>query len=478
MSFDPGQNLLTTAFGELSVAEMTPETQINAVYGIRDDVDTILDGTGTAATVVDNNFKVSSGTDADGVAALISDRFGTYRTGQGLLCRFTALFDPGVSGNNQAAGLINTEDGFVFGYFGTSFGLSRYYGGVVEVQSLQITTPAAGAENATITVDGAAYTVPLTAGTVQHNAFEIANDLNTQVPDYRFSSNDDTVTAITRSPRPAGSFAFTSATAVAAWTQIAAGAAPTFDHVPLLDWDFPPEFTIDPAKGNVYAISIQYLGYGGIKFYIENPETAEFELVHVYKYSNAHTTPSVSNPTFKIGWASQNIGATTSVSVKGASAAVFVEGKKKFDERSRGVSNEVISLGAIRRNILSVRNRIEFDDKNNKITMYPQTLILSAAHNKSVIYHIDTGVSFAGDLDFAYLDEPNSCAEFAIDNAAVSADGREIATFRIRSTAPAIIDMRPLLEVLLPGEILTISAVTSSGTGAEADASIAWIEDP
>ena len=479
MSFVPGQNLDQTAFGELAVAQPYPEVQISAVNGLRDDILVVEAGTGADVSVVDGNYEISSGADAGGLAACLTNKQATYRNGQGLLGRFTALFPSNAANNLQFAGFINSDNIFAFGYDGTEFGVVRGYDGKAELQRLQITTPAGGAENATVTVNGTGYTVPLTSGTVQDNAFEVAQSLNAQVPNYNFSSNDDEVTALAGTPTAAGSFAFTSATAAGTWTQVTAGRSATFDWVPLADWTNPPSWTIDPTKGNVFQIRIQYLGYGGIRFYVENPETAEFELVHVYQYANANTIPHVTNPTFRIGWASQNIGNTSNITVKGASAGAFVEGLKVFDERGRTASGEVLSLTAgARLNILTIRNRLDINGVTNRTTVYPQVLLIGGDHNKAIIFHVDAGTTFLDPMIFEYIDEQSSVVEFSTSAAEVDQDGREVATFRYRGIGTLEIDISRFFSELNPSESLTISAITASGTGAEADCSLVWLEDP
>lgn len=467
-----------TAFGELSVAEPTPEVQISAVAGLRDDVQQIFAGAGSSVAAVLGNYECVSGTSPSGLSSILSARPATYRNGQGLVCEITALFEDDKPDSIQLAGFINGNNAFAFGFENASYGIVRAFDGVTEFQELQVTSAATGSENATITVDGTGFTVPLTSGSVEHNAFEISNSLNVQVPNYSFSANGDTVSALAAIPIAAGSFAFSSATAIAIWTQINIGTPATFDFVPEADWTHPPVFTIDPTKGNVYQIKIQYLGYGGIKFYIENPDTTEFDLVHIYKYSNANVRPSVNNPTFRVGWVAQNLGNTLPITVRGASATGFVEGKKVFDERGRGLSAENTALNTTRVNLLSIRNRLHMNNSINRISIYPKSLIASADHNKTVILHMDIGATFSTDLIFEYLDQVNSAVEFSDDPAIVATDGREIATIRLRSTTPIVLDLQKFLDVLLPRETLTISAETSQGVGAEVDASIVWVEDP
>lgn len=478
MSNNVSQDLEKTAFGELSVAEPTPEVQISAVNGLRDDVQKVFAGTGASVSVVDGNYVCNSGSDPAGLSSILSSREANYRNGQGLGCRITALFKSGVTNAIQLAGFINGNNAFAFGYNGDEYGIVRAYDGITEFQELKITTPASGAESASITVDGILYSVPLTSGSVEHNAFEISNSLNSQVPNYSFSSNGDTVSALAAIPISAGSFLFSSSTAVAIWSQINIGSPATFDWISQSEWTNQPSFNIDPEKGNVYQIKMQYLGYGGIKFYVENPETTEFELVHIYKYSNEHTVPSVNNPTFRVGWAVQNLGNTTPIELKGASAEGFIEGKKVFDEVGRGLSAENIALSTTRVNILTIRNRLHMNNSINRISVYPELLIASAAHNKTVILHISINETFNGDLDFKYIDEINSSVEYATEDAEALGTGKEVVSVRIRSTSPLQLNMEKLLSVISPRQSMTISAETSSGTGAEVDVSFAWNEDP
>jgi hypothetical protein len=478
MSFvpTPAIELDKTAFGELAVAEPTPLFQVYAVNGIREDTITSIKGTGTV-TAADSNFVIQSGTGSTNITRLTSKSNATYRSGQGLLGRFTAFFESNAADSIQIAGLISEDAGFVFGYNGTEFGIARVYDGAVESQDLQITTPSTGSENATVTVDGTPYTVPITNGTVQHNAYEIATYLDANVPNYSVSSNNDTVTAISEFAIAAGSFAFTSGTAVASWTQVSTGAVPTYDWVPESGWSNPPNWTIDPSKGNVFQIKIQYLGYGGIRFYVESPLTSEFELVHIYDYANQNIVPTVKDPTFKVGWCALNDGNTSNLIIRGATAAAFNEGKAFLDERARALSDTITGVNTTRTNLITIRSRLEFNGKTNRIDIRPVLLIVSAEHNKTVSFHLQINETTSGDMLYQFLDSAESVVEYATNSATMNGDGRDIGEFRVRGTDTLQVDISRLSEYVLPGESLTLSVNTDTGTGAEADYSIIFRED-
>jgi len=209
MSNNVQQVLRTTAFGELHTEHKRPLAQISAEYGLLNNVITVIDaGSSGVASTISNNFVVDTGTNSDGLASILSAKQGRYRPGEGLLGMLSAVFTQGVPNSRQAAGLITSENSFVFGYIGDTFGIAHAHGGEPEVEELTLTSPAAGAENASVTIGSTLYTVPLTSGTLQHNAYEIATSLNTQVTNFDFSSNGVTVVAKSLLPQPFAGFLF------------------------------------------------------------------------------------------------------------------------------------------------------------------------------------------------------------------------------------------------------------------------------
>ncbi len=116
-----------TAFGELSIAELTPVAQISFEYSSTLNTQLVtpsVTGTGTVSTT-GSLLSISTGASSASSAQLISRRYAKYRAGQGVLGRFTMLFTAGVANSKQYAGLGNPAltDGFCFGYSGTTFGI-------------------------------------------------------------------------------------------------------------------------------------------------------------------------------------------------------------------------------------------------------------------------------------------------------------------------------------------------------------------
>ena len=117
------------AFGEISVAENTPTCQVDFVYGINTNLTSNSVSNNATVTSTNGMAVLTTGTQVNSVATLVTKEYVKYRPGQGSMSRFTALFTTGVAGSTQVAGVFGGVDGLGFGYNGTSFGiLYRHHG--------------------------------------------------------------------------------------------------------------------------------------------------------------------------------------------------------------------------------------------------------------------------------------------------------------------------------------------------------------
>lgn len=481
MSNNVQQAFATTAFGDLSTESLHPVTQITASNGLLSGVLTVTDNAASGSTsVVDNMYTCQTGVSATGLGSILTSRNLIYRSGQGAAARFTALFDTPAANSYQSAGMITSENSFSFGYIDQVFGVVHAYDGINEIQDLVLTTPAAGAEVATVTIDGTPYNVNLTGiGTVNGDAFEIATSLQAQLPNYRITSNNDTVKAISLIPTPQGAFAYTSATSVGAWTQLASGMEPTIDFVPQTSWNEDTRPDLDPQMGNVYQVQFQYLGFGDIKFFVEDSDTGEFVLVHTIRYANKNTSPSVSNPIFRVGWLARNLGNTTNLTVRGGSAGAFIQGNINRENPPRAEFNDQTAVPTTLTNIVSLRNRIDFAGKINRLEVFPQLITGSSQTNKSTFFFILLNPDFASPLDWQYVDQDNSIVESAKDFVGVSG-GQIIGGITVGASGDSVqVDFNRTNNsesVVTPGNVLCICAQTTQGT-ADTQVSVTWQED-
>lgn len=475
-----------TAFGEILTAVNFPVIQLDALYGIRlSDIIQTTGISGTTGTKTDHGgreFEVTSGTNAAGFGKLESKHIIRYRPGQGVNLRFTARFDTAQDNSTQSAGGGNLGAELSFGYNGTTFGLFHNTGGRPEIQTLTITVAAGGAETLTLTLDGTNYSIALTAGTIAHNAFEIASSA-TFTSDWTASQNGDTVIFLAKAAgNKAGAFTFSSTgTADGTLSENRAGVALTITHIPQSSWNLSTllktsdPFILDPSKGNVYHIQFQYLGYGALTFNIEDPNSGAFVGVHQIKYANNNIIPSLEAPLFKIFWLSRNSGNTTSLTVNGASGAGFVEGLSVRTRNPVARTTTKTGIDTTLTNIFSLRVRRAFKDFENLTQVFPDIVFVASEGTKTASAEIHINATVAGEPNWTYHDESESSVEFDEDGTTVTGN-TQVANISLGKTDSKPINLKDLDIKLEPGDILTIAAKTNSGT-TEISASATWTED-
>ena len=477
MSYTPPQELVQGAFDDLITAELTPIAQLVADYSLEVCQAITEEFNGGTASIVDNNFDCSTGSNTQGLASIETKRYARYRAGQGVTALFTALFSSPQPNSKLLAGLLATENGLAVGYIGETFGFIRYYGGVQEAQKLTVTTPAGGAETATVTVDGTGYSVNLTSGTTAHNSIEIATQLSSAVPGYTFAANNSFVFALANTAAAAGAFAFSSSSAVAAWTQLNSGVAVTTSIVPIAEWNGEDTSWIDPTKGNVFKISYPYLGYGDTLLYVKSPATGRFALAHRLHYTNLNTTTSMLSPTLRGGWYAENYGNTTPVWIRGGSCGIFIEGKAIHTGPRRGFVTEQLAVGTTLTNVLAIRSRSIFAGKTNRIELLPLILSASTSGSKGAFFEVFFNPTFATEPNFTFIDEATSIAEVATD--AVGVTGVAIFGVVAGQLQPSILTLNEEDSELTiaPGDTICIAARVPSGAAADMYASLTWQED-
>ena len=82
----------------------------------------------------------------------------------------------------------------------------------------------------------------------------------------------------------------------------------------------------EDGKGNVFEVQFQYLGFGGLIFSVENPNTTKYVTVHIIAYSNTEVTPSFHVPSFPLAIESNNTTNNTDIIVKSSSMMGGIEG--------------------------------------------------------------------------------------------------------------------------------------------------------
>lgn len=474
MTYIPNQTPLT-AFGEVNTASNTAFIQNTAVYGLipanfREY--TSLSGT---TGIVDRMFTVTTGTTSLGYGAIQSFRALNYNAGEGGLARFTALFQNSAASSWTGVGLVNVSDELSFGYNGTTFGIWHRYEGLSECRTITVTGASGGSTDLTLTLNTVAYTIPLTAGTVDHNAYEIATWLNANQSVWAADQVDDTVIIIAQSDGAKnGTYTFSHATATGTIAQNTAGVTKTSTHIPQASWNGKAISGLDPTQGNVYQIAYQYLGFGAIKFYVENESTGLFDLVHTIEYANNNTTPSLRQPSLRFGMYAASIGSTTDLTVQCGSCALFVQGEVKKTRNPRAVKNTQ-SVTSSFTNVLTLRNRRTYNSLYNQIEVEPLNLNVSSESSKNVEIEVRTNATFSSDTNFSSAGN-NLVTDIDTTSNTVT-NGTLLAAFTLAANGNLSINLRDLEIRIPPSLTVTISARVTSGAASNVTATLTYYED-
>ena len=486
-----------TAFGELQIAEVNPIAQADAVYGLLDNME-VFTATGGTVSVVDGNFVCATGVSVGGYGVTRCRRALRYRPGQGSLFRFTALFDSAndVSLSLQLAGAFNSTNGFFIGYHDAQgLGVMHRYGGAHEIRELAITTPAAGSETVDLELNTVTYSIPVTSGTAQHNAYEIAEWMAANQSVWEAKQNDGKVILFNLNAAPAaGSYSVTSTGSFAgSITQQSAGVANTEDWTyqsawseDMLDGTGPSGITLDPDLGNVYEINLQYLGYGEVSIAVENPATGRLSIFHKWKFANSRTTPTLNNPTLKVGWVAASLGSTTNIQVKGASLLAAVQGKIHPFRRPAAEVNTRTAVGTTLVSIVAIRVRTVFSGSTQLSEVLPKLAYLTPEGSKTCEVKVLFNPTFdaaVNEPNWTYHNETDSIVEYDTTATELSDEGEILAAFTTFGGVPASINFSDLAEEginplhLERGDVLCIAARMTGGATQDIAGSITWLED-
>ncbi len=377
------QSLPTSAFGDVSTTAASPRIQLQFAYNINyDEVSVSVTNSGTVYH--SQPFAVCSATVANASALLTSKNNLHYRTGQGGLADFTAIYTLGTTGSTQLVGLGDTSDGLFIGYNATVFSINRKDGGV-----------------------------------------------DNWIPQSSWNADP-------------------------------------------LDGTGPSLLTLDPTKGNVYRIQYQWLGFGSINFFIENPVTASFFLIHRIQYPNSFTVTSVFNPSLPLSVYAANTTNATPITLKVPSMAAFVEGTLI----NTGLLFSKYNTQAVTTNIaiLTIQNRSTFNNIANK--KFVQPLMMSFSNTAGgTDCRISLILNPTLSLTPSYTNISTNTSVVASDvSLSTVSGGRILATFFVDTGVSTTVNISNLNIALNTSDILTISGSSASGNSISLRASIMWIE--
>lgn len=478
------------AFGDQIVANLSQEIALMFNYGIDSDVLNTLTQNSASVSASNSRMLISTGTTANSLAVVKSKDFLRYRPGYGGLARFTLGVTTGITGTEQTAGVGNEEDGFFFSYRDYNESgipdmcIVRRYFGAREIRYLTITTGSNAANNVTITLDGTAFVVAVSnnSGAANQTATNIATN---------FSSNNWTASAYGNivafravyAGTKSNSFSFSAGLTgvVATLIQKVAGAAFNEEVIPRSSWNYDKADgtgrlpLIDWAKGNIFQIKYQWLGYGMIQFYIEDPTLGRFIRVHAIEYANSNTLPTVGNPTFPFYFHADNGSTTSNIAMFTASCGGFIEGSTTRitggNTKTYTVAGSCGSSGTLLGTLFNPNN---YKSKNSRVQV--SILDISASAADAVTFRFYKNSALTGTASWVSIGTNNA---MYYDESSTSYSGGDLscairAEHQTNNTLSAA-DISGGILTIHPDETLSIVATSDVGT-VKVGCSLNWVE--
>lgn len=383
------------AFGDLEVMELTPVCHLSFVTGIRSQL--LSSATANSATVDTNGgrLRLQTGTNSAGSAIANSARPVSYRPGQGIMARFTALFTLGVADSTQIAGMGNAVDGYFFGYNGATFGILHR-----------------------------------------------RNSVDTWVAQTNWNGDQ-------------------------------------------CDGNGTSGFTLNPAHGTPMMIKYPFLGYGNIRFYVQNPETSLWILAHTIEYANSSADIQITNPCLSFYTHALNAGNTSNLIIYVGSVGVFFDGPRAFlgpQFAWDGSKTSVTTQTAI----FTLKSATTVNSAANRgLIRIRQISICTDANSGVATFRLIKGTTLGGSPSYAGVSGTTADAGVtltsaqsiaSVDTAGTTITGGVVIWNAVLfNDSSGVVDLTSQDIFIAPGEILTVSATATAS--ATCSAALNWSED-
>lgn len=232
-------------------------------------------------------------------------------------------------------------------------------------------------------------------------------------------------------------------------------------------------FNWDKTKGSPVMIKYPYLGYGDILFFVQNPTSSAWVLVHTIRYSNANTATQLSNPSLNFYAQSINSGATTNQIMYCGSVGVFISGERNFISSPRWSASSTKSTITTETNLLTLKNATTFNTVTNRSSIRVTGIsIASSASAGNAIIYIKSNATLGGTPSYTPINGSTADNGVTITNgnSATSFDtagttitgGITLASFVLDNPNSQIVDLTEYDIYVSPTETLTISAFSTN----------------
>lgn len=244
--------------------------------------------------------------------------------------------------------------------------------------------------------------------------------------------------------------------------------------------------TINPQFGNVYMIKYPFLGYGTIKFYVENPSQGTWMLVHTIAYPNTTASIQIANPNLNFYASNINSGNTSNLIMYCGSVGIFLSGVRSYVGSPRWATDITKASVTAETSLLFLKNATTYNTITNRSLIRLNQLTFSGTANGIAIVRLKLNPTTGGSASFTTVNgtsadqgvtitSGNSISSYDTGGLTYTSGGTFIFSAAVAQGGTTNIDLTPYDLFIAPTEILCFTgfATQSSTLGL----SICWSED-
>ena len=254
----------------------------------------------------------------------------------------------------------------------------------------------------------------------------------------------------------------------------------------------PSGFTLDTTKGIPMMIKYPYLGHGNISFWILNPTTGAWILVHCIQYAGSSAVPQLTNPNLNLYAEAKNTGNANNLIMYLTCSAAFLDGPKEFlgcqygmDSTKTGITTET--------NMITLKNCTSINGVTNRglARLRSMSGVAVSAGNNLFILRIRKGATLGGTPSYSpisgiasdpgvatTLTSAQSIMSYDVAGTTVStANGSLYFSATGSNTGSAFeMDLTAYKIYISPGETMTFSLFSTTSTS-QSTMCVNWQED-
>jgi hypothetical protein len=480
------KNISSSAFGDLITVHHFPEISLLFNYGPTNKIKTKNANSGNIL-YEDSLIKLNTGTTVNSYSEFKSKQYLNYQPGFGVCVRFSAIFDTQITDNptEQDICLGDDENSLGFYYTNNDMNIRLRRTGQFEKYNIDVVSPPTISDNILLTLNNIVYTIPVTASTDNcQTAIEIYNFLVSNVTfntlfDIYLYGNQINIVCVESKPLSTFSIDIGTTGSNIVLNRINQGVSRQEILISRNKWNIDKcDGTgilpvINWGNGNVYQIKFQWLGFGNLEFFIENPETSEFILVHKHIHANTSNLPSMSNPSFQFMTKSQNLNNTVNITTSLCSVLVS-NNISNYINPYGNVLNHLTTktIGTTEENLISFYNPLNINGITNKSPIKIIKIIItsSKASNfkiyKNNIIHVNSSWDKSGKIYFDESSTTSSQGDLILIERNEKQDKIQLLP---------ISNIQNEIFVINPGDIITFTGI-SDVTGNIVNILVDWIE--